>query len=77
MVSGVQPSADGMGSSSFMPPSLGALCSLGRRRGCSCWKVLYALSILHGPGIVRPAFMAHVRRYAWKMRHTGHWGSER
>ena len=30
----VQPSADGVGSSCVVLPSLGVLCSLGRGRGC-------------------------------------------
>ena len=34
MVGGVQPSADGVGSSCFVLPSLGVLCSLGRGQGC-------------------------------------------
>ena len=34
MVGGVQPSADGVGSSCFMLPSYGVSCSLERGRGC-------------------------------------------
>ena len=67
MVGAVQPSPDGVGPSCFVLPSLGALCSFRRGRGCWCWKALYAASISLGPGMVRPAFVAHVRRYAWKM----------
>ena len=35
------------------------------------------MSISLGPGIVRPAFAAHVTRYASKMQTAGHCGAER
>ena len=64
MVGGIQPSADGVGSSCVMLPALGVSCSLGGGRGCWRWKALYALSMSLGPGISRSAFVAHARRYA-------------
>ena len=48
MVGGVQPSADGLGSSCFVLPTLGVSCSLGRGRGCWRWKALYAVSMSLG-----------------------------
>ena len=77
MVGGVQPSADGVGSSCVVPPSLGVSCSLGRGRGCWRCKAVYAVSMSLGPGMSRPAFVAHARRYAWKTWRAGHCGSER
>ena len=77
MMGGSQPSADGVGCSCFVPPSLGVSCLLGRGRGCWFWKILHALSIFLGPDILRPAFVADAWRYAWKTRHAGHCGSER
>ena len=59
MVGGVQPSLDRVGSSCFVSRSS---------------KAFYAASIILGPGIVRPAFVTHVRRYAWKMHHVGYCG---
>ena len=50
MVGGVQPSADGVGSSCAVLPSLGVSCSLGRGRGCWRWKAVYAVSMSLGPG---------------------------
>ena len=64
MVGGVQPSADGSGSSCVVLPSFGASCLLGRGRGCWRRKALYAVSMSLGPGISRPAFVAQARRYA-------------
>ena len=64
MVGGVQPSADGVGSSCVVLLSLGAPCSLGTGRGCWRRKALYAVSMSLGPSISRPAFVAHARRYA-------------
>ena len=69
--------ADRLGSSWFVPPLLGVSCLLGRGHGCWCWKLLYAVSISLGPGIVCPAFVAHARRYAWKIQLAGHCRSER
>ena len=74
---GAQPLPDGLGSSRFVSPSLGALCSFGRDWGCWCWKAFFAASISLGPGIVRPAFIAPLRGYAWKMRRAGHSAMER
>ena len=77
MVGSVQLSADGSGSSCVVLASLRVSCSLGRGRGCWRWKALYAVSMSLGPGMSRPAFVAHARRYAWKTRRAGHCGSER
>ena len=77
MLGGVQLSADGVGSCCFVLPSFGASCSLGRGRGIWRRKALYAVSMSFSPGISRPAFVAHARRYAWKTRRAGHCGSER
>ena len=77
MMGGVQPSADGVGSSCVVPLSLGVSCSLGRGRGCWRWKAVYAVSMSLGPGMSRPAFVPHARRYAWKTWRAGHCGSER
>ena len=76
MVGGVQPSADGVGSSCVVLPSFGASCLIGRGRGCWRRKALYAVSMSLGPGMSRPALVAHARRYAWKTRRAGHCGSE-
>ena len=51
-----------------MLPSLGVSGSLGQGRGCWCWNALYAVSTSLGPGILRAAFVAHARRYAWRTR---------
>ena len=77
MVGGVQPPADGLNSSCFVPPSLGSSCSFVQGGGCWCGMVLYAVPISLGPRIVCPAFVAHARRYAWKMRRAGYCGSDR
>ena len=77
LLGGVQPSADGVGSPRVVLPSLAVWCSLKRGRGCWRWKALYAVSKSLGPGMSRPAFVAHARRYAWKTRRTGHCCSER
>ena len=76
MVVGAQPSPNGVGSSRFVSPPLGASCSFWRGQGYWCWKALYAASISLGPSILRPALVAHVRRYAWKMTRAGCCGSE-
>ena len=49
------------------------------RAGRGCWrsKALYAVSMSLGPGMSRPSFVAHARRYAWKTWRAGHCGSER
>ena len=77
MVGGAQPSPDGVGYSRVVPPSLRASCSFGRGRGCCCRKAAYALSMSFGAGIVRLAFVAQVRRYAWKTCRAGHCGPAR
>ena len=77
MVGGVQPSADGVGTPCVVPPSLGVSCSLGRGRGCWRWKAVYAVSMSLGPGMSRPAFVAHAQRCAWKTWRAGHCESER
>ena len=66
-----------MGPSCFVSLSLGCSCSFGRAQGFWCWKALYAVSISLHPGIVRPAFVAHVQRYAWKTRRAGQRQTER
>ena len=74
MVGGVQSLADRVGYSCFVPPLLGVSCSLGRGLRCWCWKVLYAVSMSLGPGMVRPAFVAHAAEVcledaaAWPLR---------
>ena len=77
MVGGAVPSPDGVGSSRLVSPSLGAVCSFRRGQGCWRWKALYAASMSLGPGKARPASVAHVQNYAWKMYRAGHCGSER
>ena len=77
MVGGVWPSADGVGSSCVVLPSLGVSCSLRRGQGCWCRKPLYAVSMSLGPSISRPAFVAHAQRYAWKTPRARHCRSER
>ena len=69
---GFQPSAESMGSFRSVSPLLGALRSFGWGRGCWRWRALYAGSMSLGPSIVRPALVAHVRRYAWRTRRVGH-----
>ena len=76
MVGGAQPSPDEVGSYRFVSPSLVALCSFGQGRGCWRWKAFYAASMSLGPGILRPAFVAHLPIYALGTLGAGHCGSE-